>query len=86
MAFCKYHPDRTAIGVCVRCRMPICSGCSTRMEGVNHCHACLQRLSQQTRSGTAGQGLAAAGGVCVLVLAWLVLLGLFRVTQGWLAP
>ena len=45
MALCKYHPDRPGVGVCMRCRAVICAACCTRLEGINHCHACLKALA-----------------------------------------
>jgi hypothetical protein len=44
-ASCPHHPDREAIGVCVFCRTPVCSECSTKVDGINHCVACLQARS-----------------------------------------
>jgi hypothetical protein len=46
MAVCFYHPDRDGIGICVRCREVICADCCTRVDGINHCHACLKELGQ----------------------------------------
>lgn len=44
-AACANHPQREALGVCVRCRKRICSECVTRVEGINYCVACLAELS-----------------------------------------
>ena len=84
MAVCHYHPDRTAIGVCVRCRRVICTECSTRMDGINHCHACLAGLGNRqvvkVRGGARGKLVLLFG------LGWLVLFGAFWLIQGYLAP
>src|SRR5207245_3384833 len=50
MASCKYHPDRPGVGVCMRCRAVICNDCCTRLDGVNHCHACLKALGRPADS------------------------------------
>jgi hypothetical protein len=86
MAVCYYHPDRPAIGVCVRCRTAICAACSTRLDGINHCHRCLSKLAAraETKPGAlaAGTFLAAVA----LVVAWLILFGLFWLAGGMFAP
>jgi hypothetical protein len=69
----------------MRCRVVICTECCTRVDGVNHCHACLKALGQseeQRGSGVPG-GLAALG---VLALAWGVFFGLAWFAAGTLAP
>lgn len=38
---CRNHPDREAIGICVRCRTRVCSECSTKIDGINYCVTCL---------------------------------------------
>jgi hypothetical protein len=86
MAVCKYHPERSAIGVCVRCRTTICAACCTRLDGVNHCHACLEILARAREVLPAGRGVAVLGAICVLALAWLVLFGMLTLMQGSLAP
>lgn len=85
MAVCRYHPDRTGIGICMRCRSVICAACTTKVDGVNHCHACLRALGTRDAapSRAVGPGLAAVvllgcGGALCFGLAWLM--------QGLLAP
>lgn len=86
MAACRYHPDRSGVGVCMRCRSVICSACCTRVDGVNHCHACLNALAvrdEPTRSSgipmiLAGLMVAGCGCLLLFALAWLV--------EGRLAP
>ena len=46
---CKHHPDRDGIGVCIRCRTVICSECSTKIDGINHCTHCIRRLRWEQR-------------------------------------
>jgi hypothetical protein len=86
MAFCKYHPDRPGVGICVRCRAVICSDCRTRVDGINHCHACLKALgrSSETRGRFRISQTIAAG--FLLFIAWLFFLGVFWQAQGTLAP
>ncbi|MEW6378440.1 MAG: hypothetical protein AB1611_02400 [bacterium] len=45
-ANCILHPHRKAFGLCVQCRTPICSECSTRVDGINYCQSCLCGLSR----------------------------------------
>lgn len=43
---CKYHPDRAGVGICVRCGIVICTECTTRFEGINHCASCVAALDK----------------------------------------
>jgi len=86
MAYCRYHPDRPGIGVCMRCRATVCAACTTRLEGVNHCHACLKALGsrreEQRRTAEWWPPVAVfLGGVGVLVM-----FVFFLLFQGRLAP
>jgi hypothetical protein len=70
----------------MRCRVPICAACCTRLGGVNHCHACLKVLGardEERRPTDVPWGLL--GGL-VLGMGWLLLWGLFVLLQGSLAP
>ena len=55
---CAYHPDRDGVGICMTCHTVICTECSTRLDGINHCAVCVARLSRRaeskTRQGSAG--------------------------------
>jgi len=84
MASCHYHPERTAIGVCMRCRRVICAACCTKVDGVNHCHACLAELGQRIPTRAAGGSRVLT--VLLVGLAWLVLFGALWLAQGRLAP
>ena len=46
-ATCQHHPEREAIGVCVACRTRLCGECVTKVEGINHCVACLAKLAAE---------------------------------------
>jgi hypothetical protein len=85
MAACHYHPDRAGIGVCMRCRRVICIACCTRVDGVNHCHACLKALGRRRAPREAGSG-ATVVTLLLLGLAWLLLFGVLWFAQGRLAP
>ena len=70
----------------MRCRTVVCAACCTRIDGVNHCHACLKVLG-----GRHGEPAASAAGSIVLAgvllgLAWLVLFGLCWAMSGKMAP
>jgi hypothetical protein len=70
----------------MRCRVPICADCCTRLDGVNHCHACLKVMATRRDEPRAGGALRGIGAVCVLGLGWLFLLGVFWLARGMLAP
>lgn len=53
-AACQYHPEREAIGVCVECRTRVCGECVTKVEGINHCAACLAKLAAEGARGPVG--------------------------------
>jgi hypothetical protein len=85
VALCQYHPDRAGVGVCMRCRAVICAACCTRVEGINHCHACLKALAARPavrRRPRRAMPLA----VLVLGLGWVALAGMMWLVQGSWAP
>jgi hypothetical protein len=86
MAVCYFHPDRAAVGICVRCRTSICAACSTRLEGINHCHRCLGQLATRGEGKHGVFATASVLAVVVLAIAWLALFGLFWLAGGSLAP
>ena len=86
MAACKYHPDRAGVGVCMRCRAVVCTDCTTRLDGVNHCHACLKKLAAPEARRAEGGGEATFGALLLLGGIWLVLYGLGWVFQGRWGP
>ncbi len=86
MAVCYYHPDRPAIGICVRCRTAICAACSTRLDGINHCHRCLSQLAARAEAKPASAAARTLVAALVLVVAFLFLFGLFWLAGGWFAP
>jgi hypothetical protein len=57
---CRNHPEREAIGVCVKCRVRVCSECSTKVDGINHCVTCLEALAAPARAKTAAPQAAGA--------------------------
>ncbi|MGH7227459.1 MAG: hypothetical protein ACRELF_29965 [Gemmataceae bacterium] len=86
MRSCHFHPDRPGIGICMRCRAIICEACCTRLNGVNHCHACLKALGGR-REDKRGLGvLSPIVAAVVLGMAWLLLLALCWVISGTMAP
>jgi hypothetical protein len=46
IAACPNHPQREAIGICVRCRRRVCSECATKVDGINYCVGCLAELAR----------------------------------------
>jgi hypothetical protein len=47
IAACPNHPQREAIGICVRCRRRVCSECATKVDGINYCVTCLAELAKR---------------------------------------
>jgi hypothetical protein len=86
MAACRYHADRPAVGVCMSCHAAICAGCCTRVDGINHCHACLRDLGGPATTRSRGQAPVAVAAALVLGVAWLLLVGVCWLLQGKLAP
>jgi hypothetical protein len=93
MAACYYHGDRPGVGLCMRCRRVICEACCTRVDGINHCHACLKALAGRAMPGLAARNGRAAGpsvgplvALMLFGLSALVLMGLGWLGQGLLAP
>ncbi|MCC6420678.1 MAG: hypothetical protein IT429_20765 [Gemmataceae bacterium] len=84
MAVCLYHPDRPGIGICVRCRVVICAACCTRLDGINHCHSCLESLAQRPAVPRRPSSVLLTS--LVLAVLWAALLSVFWVAQGGLAP
>jgi hypothetical protein len=51
LAACPNHPQREAIGICVRCRRRVCSECTTKVDGINYCVDCLAELARGPARG-----------------------------------
>jgi hypothetical protein len=85
MRTCNYHPDRSGIGICMHCRKVICAACCTRVNGVNHCHACLKVLSGR-RNETRGHNLGKFVAGMLFGVAWLILFVLCWAVSGKMAP
>jgi hypothetical protein len=87
MRTCHFHSDRPGIGICMRCRVVICAACCTRVNGVNHCHACLKVLGGQPGEPAAlSAGWRAIGAALLLGMASLVLFALSWAASGKMAP
>jgi hypothetical protein len=86
MAVCQYHPDRPGIGICMRCRVVICAACSTRVDGINHCHACLKALGQRQERPRAAEFPPALAAVFCLALTGLIFFVFSLAIQGSFAP
>jgi hypothetical protein len=70
----------------MRCRVVICAVCCTRLNGVNHCHACLKVLGLRREEAVAGGGWWAVSAALLLGAAWLMLFGLCWAFRGTMAP
>jgi hypothetical protein len=84
MLACRYHPDRAGIGLCVRCRRVICAECCTRLDGINHCHACLSALATRAPVRRPANSAVLTAGLLALLGAGLF--GVFWLAQGSLWP
>jgi hypothetical protein len=70
---CRNHPERDGVGICMRCQKVVCSECSTKIDGINHCRECLEALRAQDRPA---QRALSAGPLRALALSALLLLTL----------
>lgn len=79
---CANHEGREAIGVCVRCRRRVCSECTTKLDGINHCVRCFAELAEEharpkdaaaSSSEWARMLSLGAGFVIAAGMGWLVL-------------
>ena len=86
MALCKYHPDRPGVGVCMRCRAVICAACCTRLEGINHCHACLKALAARPVRRRRRGAMPLAVLVLYAIAAGLGYRGYFHLPVGFIPP
>lgn len=82
MAACRYHSDRPGIGVCMRCRAVICAACCTRVDGVNHCHACLKALAGDAEPAKTADLPVTLSALLVLGMCWLFFFGLAFLVEG----
>ncbi len=72
--------------MCMRCRAPGCAACTTRLDGVNHCHACLKALGARGDQRQPSAEVWPAFAVALGGLGMLALFGALLLVQGWLAP
>jgi hypothetical protein len=86
MSSCHYHADRPGVGICMRCRRVLCPACRTRVDGVNHCHACLKQLAGAPPRRPVPRVLSALLALLALGLTWLSVGGVLWLVQGRLAP
>jgi hypothetical protein len=52
-AVCVHHHERHAIGICVKCRTPLCGECVTKVDGINYCVRCLERMADASKGAVA---------------------------------
>jgi hypothetical protein len=86
MRVCHFHGDRPGVGICMRCRVVICADCCTRLNGVNHCHACLKALGNRRQETRRRGGLWAVTAAVALGAAGLFLFGVCWLASGMMAP
>jgi hypothetical protein len=48
---CLYHPARPGVGICVKCGTVVCTECSTKFDGINHCAVCVAELRRDADGG-----------------------------------
>ena len=77
---CLNHPERDAIGICVKCRKYICAECATRISGVNYCADCLPRAgAEDTRRSLSWEKPVAAILMVLSLLVCSFIIGVFAV-------
>lgn len=54
---CKYHPNQEAQAICVKCKNPICSECTIKVDDKTACRHCLE----QNLSSNPGSTVSPAG-------------------------
>lgn len=86
MVGCKYHPEQRGLGLCMRCRAVLCAGCCTRIDGVNHCRACLEKVARRAEKAQTPVALGRVAAAMVLAVTWLLFVGLLWLGEGRLAP
>jgi hypothetical protein len=70
----------------MRCRVVICAACCTRVNGVNHCHACLKVLGGRREEARRGSYVGSLMATLLLGMGWLALFALCWAISGRLAP
>jgi hypothetical protein len=83
MVECENHPERAAVGLCMRCRAPVCAACCTRVDEVNHCPACLKELASRPPPAPPSSAPAAA---LLVAAACLFFYSVFWVARSGLIP
>ena len=70
----------------MRCRVVVCAACCTRLNGVNHCHACLKSLGARREEAAGRAGMWVATAALLLGAAWMGLFGLCWAFGGRMSP
>jgi len=67
---CRYHPERDGVGVCMKCHTVICTECSTRLDGINHCAVCVARMARRVteEAPSGGTGWKVVVGLLLMVV------------------
>ncbi|HET8933106.1 MAG TPA: hypothetical protein VFN67_06705 [Polyangiales bacterium] len=86
-AACTNHPTREAIGICISCRCRLCSECTTKLAGINHCVTCLALVSRAEPARAVRRGVgsivsAAMQLICLSGLIWGLLAAAFPSDPG----
>jgi hypothetical protein len=64
----------------------ICAACCTRLDGVNHCHACLKVLGARQDEPRPRRSVWPLTAALCCGLGYLVLFAVFWLLQGRMAP
>jgi hypothetical protein len=79
-ASCEQHEGRAAVGICVHCKRPLCGDCITKVDGINHCRACLEtqapappQSARRPLGAVPARLLLGAGVGALWLLAWIAL-------------
>jgi hypothetical protein len=70
----------------MRCRRTICSACTTRLDGVNHCHQCLKELGRRSARPRVSTGGVAAALMVLTACVFFLFMECLTLIEGRLAP
>ncbi|MDF1665082.1 MAG: hypothetical protein P1V97_25195 [Planctomycetota bacterium] len=85
---CVNHPNREGVGICMsrNCRKVVCDECSTKLEGINTCLACLNARVKKTKpkSNRAGKILNSLVGTITTIAGFALLLAILFGLGKWI--
>jgi hypothetical protein len=74
---CAEHPDRPSYALCVSCRKMLCHECTTQLEGINYCSACVAAVAAEPEKRSVALSV-----VLMLVFGLAIAIALARLLVG----